>query len=125
MTILYLESEMLRLGWKIHLYEVEWYLNMAKRRTKKQKQNVKHQFQISWKPSKETSGFEPKRDVSKPSVKRQFASTKIQKVQKPSKKELAKTSAENKSLGTIKHDLLKSLLLASFIFALEVVLYLF
>jgi hypothetical protein len=97
---------------------------MAKRRTRKQKSQAKHQFKISWEPLPKANKFEPKREVSKASVKGQFTNTKTPKKYKGIKKELAKISAENKNLGTIKHDLLKSLLLASFIFGLEVVLYL-
>ncbi len=98
---------------------------MAKRRTKKQKAQAKRQFQISWQPSLSSSDFEPEKEDRKPSVKGQFPSAKKQNKRKTTKKELAMISAENKSLGTIKHDLLKSLLLASFIFSLEVMLYLF
>ncbi|MBU0569440.1 hypothetical protein KKB40_01515 [Patescibacteria group bacterium] len=98
---------------------------MSKRRTKKQKAQAKHQFKISWKPSEKTDEFEPEKEVFKAGVKGQFPDTKTQDEQKATKKELAKISAENKNLGTIKHDLLRSLLLASFIFSLEVVLYLF
>jgi len=98
---------------------------MVKRRTKKQKIGAKHQFKISWKPSQKTNEFEPEKKTSKASVKGQFPNTGTLKKQKATKKELAKISAENKNLGTIKHNLLKSILLASFIFGLEVVLYLF
>lgn len=90
---------------------------MAKRRTRKQKEKAKHQFTLSWHP-------EPKKASSKADVKGQFEKgTKLKKLQK-SKKENAKFTAKLDGLASIRRDILKSLLLASLILSLEVVIYL-
>ena len=90
---------------------------MAKRRTRKQKEKAKHQFTLSW-------HLEPKKASSKADVKGQFGKgTKLKKLQK-SKIENAKFTAKLDSLASIRRDILKSLLLASLILSLEVMIYL-
>jgi hypothetical protein len=81
---------------------------MAKHRTKKQKQFAKHQFSLSWEPGvkrQNNIGYEAKTSPAKP-----------------------KESAENKTQPVpalpIKREIVKSLILVSFILCLELVLYL-
>jgi hypothetical protein len=84
---------------------------MPGRRTKKQKLKAKHSFNLSWAPSE-------------PRVKGQFNIEP--KAQKPNSRphESALNLAKDASLASIKKDMLKSLILASLILALEVVVYL-
>lgn len=90
---------------------------MAKRRTRKQKEKVKHQFKVSWKP-------EAKSASSEPVVKGQTEVDKKTKKHKNIKRRKAYYKDSFDNLGTIKRDLVKSLIIASLILALEVVLYL-
>ncbi len=90
---------------------------MAKRRTRKQKEKAKHQFKVSWKP-------EAKSTLSEPVVKGQTEVDKKAKKRKGTKRKKAYYKDNSDNLGTIKRDLVKSLIIASLILALEVVLYL-
>ena len=89
---------------------------MAKRRTRKGKEKPKHPFLVTWdQPVKKT----PSGDL----VKRQF---KKGKTGRHKKKEIAKkTNLLDKDafLALAKRDILKSLILASLILGLEMVLY--
>ena len=90
---------------------------MAKRRTRKQKEKAKHQFKVSWKPEANSASPEP-------IVKGQTTQAQKHKVDKRVKMKSADRLAKDEGLGTIKRDLMKSLIIASLILALEVVLYL-
>jgi hypothetical protein len=90
---------------------------MAKRRTRKQKERAKHQSAISWKPSHEIR-------QDKPRVKGQFDFEAGDTSDEAKKAKNAKKLAKDDSLGIIKRDIVKSLLLASLILALEIMVYL-
>jgi hypothetical protein len=98
---------------------------MAKRRTRKQKIQAKHQFTINWVPSSTTSKKSSKSTNYKAGVKRQTAKTKIQEKPKFVKKKMAKSMAKVDSLASIRHNLVKSLSLATIILGLELMIYLF
>lgn len=89
---------------------------MAKNRTRKQKENAIHPFTISWDES-------PKTTTKTPSVNREKSSAGLTQAQNISFEESTNKSAFDGNLGTIKHDLLKSLITAAFIMCLLVVLY--
>lgn len=91
---------------------------MARKRTKKQKQKAKHQFTISWKPEADSASLEP-------DVKGQNKTTSPPQAQKESKQKDAYLLGNNLQLGTISHDIYKSLITASFMLALEIMIYLF
>jgi len=96
---------------------------MAKRRTRKQKEFAKHPVTISWKPSSSASGSEAKKTSFEPNVKRQFNNEN--KNSNRSDVNLKGTYLSEKSydLASIKKDMLRSLILATIIFASEIVLY--
>lgn len=90
---------------------------MGKHRTKKQKLNPHRSFLLSWSP-------EPKKESLKADVKGQFKnSLEPPKTEAPHIKNANKLAQEG-SLINIKHDILTSLILASFVLGLEVVIYL-
>lgn len=91
--------------------------NMAKRRTKKQKQKAKHDFAISWEPK-------AKKRRSEPDVKGQIKKSGSGKKPSGTGNDLAKNTAEPGNLASIKKDIIKSLILAGLILASEVVIYL-
>jgi hypothetical protein len=91
---------------------------MAKKRTRKQKEKAKHQFTISWRP-------EPNSASSEPDVKGQKKATSTSKAPKTSKQKDAYLLGNNLQLGTIRHDIIKSLVTASFMLGLEIMIYLF
>lgn len=91
---------------------------MAKRRTKKQKERAKHQFTLSWKPNSKTG-------TAKATVKGQKKLNQNTKKQKAPKRKSAYLMEKSVNLRIIRRDILKSLILASLILSLEVVLYLF
>lgn len=90
---------------------------MTKRRTRKQKEKAKHQFSISWEPTYKSSNF-------KPSVKGQFKKPSSLKVKGRLSSKNAKKLAKAGNLASIKRDIVKSLIITSFILALEIMLYL-
>lgn len=103
---------------------------MAKRRTRKQKEKARHQFIASWEPfsnkirqSSATKG-KPKKNTPKAIVKGQIFEHKKAKKLKNTKIKNANHSADYENLGTIKRELAKSLIIASLILSLEVMLYL-
>ncbi len=102
---------------------------MTKRRTRKQKEKAKHQFTVSWQPTKNTSDIkagrpEPQKASSKAIVKGQLEKgAKTPKFQK-AKKENAKDTAKPEELASIRRDIFKSIILASLILSLEVMIYL-
>lgn len=84
------------------------------RRTKKQKVNARHPFLISWQ----------KNDAGEAPVNRQF---KIKPEPNPKveiKNKNANLLAKGLELSSIKHDIIKSIIFASLILALELVIYL-
>jgi len=91
---------------------------MAKRRTRKQKESAHHQFTISWTPS-------TKRASSEASVKRQIPGRNKSTGSSLHISKNASTSALDIDIATIKKEIRKSLILASAILAMELVLYLF
>jgi hypothetical protein len=93
---------------------------MAKRRTRKQKKTPKHHFTIylsSTSPEAKNAQFEPV-------VKRQSGKGQKRKRSKTVKKEMAEFTAKPDHLASVKRDIGRSLLLASLILALEIVIYL-
>ncbi len=90
---------------------------MGKHRTKKQKLNPHRSFLLSWSP-------EPKKRILKADVKGQFKnSLESPKTEAPHVKNANKLAQEG-SFAAVKRDILTSLILASFILGLEVVIYL-
>lgn len=96
---------------------------MTKRRTRKQKTQAKHQFSVSWKPQERHDNPEAKTGMSKRSVKWQSKNIKIKKDMLNEPPKLPINTEYNEKLGTIKRNLVRSLLIASFILCLELVLY--
>ncbi len=90
---------------------------MTKRRTRKQKEKAKHTFTISW-----DGGYKERSADS--SVKRQLARPSRQSPSKIAEDEKAKLLVKDVNLASTKKDIIKSLILAGFILASEVVLYL-
>lgn len=90
---------------------------MSKRRTRKQKEEVKHPFTISWHPEAKTTDSEANvnRQIKKPldTIAAKSVETKSPKI-----------TAQYSDLASVKRDIVKSLSLASLILASEVVLYL-
>ena len=89
---------------------------MAKRRTRKQKEKAQHQLLVTWKPTKKAS--------SQAHVKGQLENS----LKKADEARLNIKKADNLEqeahFEPIRKDILKSLLLASFVLALELVIYL-
>ena len=90
---------------------------MAKRRTKKQKQQAKHRFVYSL----PRSGKLASKGAAVKGQKKSVVKSTKSLVQDPKK---AHSTATVDSLGTIKRDIVKSLSLASLILGLELVIYL-
>ena len=90
---------------------------MSKRRTRKQKQEAKHTFTISWEPGNKEIGADS-------SVKRQFRKGSKAPKSQDSQNKLSENTVKDMDLASIKKDIAKSLILASFILASEIVLYL-
>lgn len=97
---------------------------MAKRRTKKQKIKAKRQFTVSWEPTSDSKKPRHKTGLSKAIVKGQFKNQTKANLRTGSKQKYALFSGKASYLASIKKDLLKSVMLASLILALEVVIYL-
>lgn len=97
---------------------------MAIRRTKKQKEEAKHAFTISWEPRIKDEEIEPNRASNEAIVKGQ--KKKGGKIPRRKNSEFANTenTGRNSNLGTIKRDIVRSVLMASLILSLEVMLYL-
>ncbi len=88
---------------------------MAKRRTKKQKEQAKKNHgAIHW---------EPGNSISEATVKRQFKSSQENTPSASTKTNNANLSAQSAQLTSIKKDIAKSLLFALIIIAAEVMLY--
>jgi len=87
-----------------------------KRRTKKQKQNAKHSISYTWEPSSQKNP----RHVS---VKGQFKNSHKVGIKKNKELKKADKLAKDAPYIQIKRDILKSILIASLIICLELVLY--
>jgi len=90
---------------------------MAKRRTRKDKEKAHHSFSYSWQP-------EPEKAPSRHNVKGQFVSSLKDTSSKADRAKSANKLAKDDSLASIKRDIVKSLILASFILGAELVVYL-
>jgi hypothetical protein len=90
---------------------------VAKKRTKKQKQNVKHPFLVSWDPKLSQA-------QSLISVKGQKNKSASTKSRDSTKSKNAYLLEKDTYLASVRHDILKSLAITSFILGLEVMLYL-
>lgn len=97
---------------------------MAKRRTRKQKEKARHQFTVNWKPSASFSGNERKTASKKAPVKRQKKNASQAKEKGLRKAKKANFMAKDENLSLIKRDIMKSLIIASLILSLEVMIYL-
>jgi hypothetical protein len=93
---------------------------MAKRRTKKQKQEAKHTFTYSWKPNLN----EAKNTQPEANVKGQLTAYIKPEKESNMRENSAYKSEYNSNLASTKKQIYRSLLLAGFILASEVVLYL-
>jgi len=96
---------------------------MSKRRTRKQKEKAKHQFKLSWEPVPNQLKAKDKTSSPKAVVNRQTGKHKKSKKVKNIKTENAYLTADYENLGTIRHNLVRSLLIASLILSLELMLY--
>ena len=90
---------------------------MAKKRTKKHKEKAKHSFTKSYQISLGKDSLEP-------IVNSQFKNSKKARHDQPPKSNKATESAKNDSIVEVKKELFKSLLLASLILGIEVMIYL-
>ena len=90
---------------------------MAKKRTRKQKEKPKHSFAKGYQVSLG-------KDVFEPTVKSQFKTKKKSRHDQPPASNKATESAKNGNIVEVKKELIKSLLLASLILGIEVVIYL-
>ena len=90
---------------------------MAKKRTRKQKEKAKHGFDSIYQISLGKDAFEP-------TVKGQFKNTKKVRHEQPPASNKATESAKNGNIVEVKKELVKSLLLASLILGIEVMIYL-
>lgn len=90
---------------------------MAKRRTRKDKEKAHHSFLYSWQP-------EPEKARNRHNVKGQFVSSLKGTSLKADGAKSANKLAKDDSLASIKRDIVKSLILASFILGAELVVYL-
>lgn len=89
---------------------------MTKRRTRKQKERANRQFTVSW-GDKSSSGSE------KGSVKRENKKSSTHKSRSRENKKNADSMAKDGNLRLIKHDIAKTLTIASLILGLELVIY--
>lgn len=86
------------------------------RRTRKQKEAAKHSFTLTWEPGKN-----PSKNVA---VKSQSLQKTLGSASKTTKTESAKKSEKDQSNPTLRLEIVRTLLIAGFILALELVLYL-
>ncbi|MEK7113019.1 MAG: hypothetical protein AAB875_06940 [Patescibacteria group bacterium] len=93
------------------------YLVMVKRRTRQQKERAHHAFLYSWQN-------EPERKQIRHDVKGQFKiePKPVSNISRKAKN--ANLMAKDDSLASVKRDIVKSLILASLILGIEVVVYL-
>lgn len=97
---------------------------MAKRRTRKQKERAKHQFTLSWEPSTSITKPKAKTSSNRATVKGQIKKPSSSTKSEPNRSKIASITAKDKSLASIKKDLAKSLVIASLILSMIVMIYL-
>ena len=90
---------------------------MGGRRTRKDKETARHTFLMSWEN-------EPKKSRFEASVKPQFKKPFEAKKASLSNDEKPKNMTKDDNLASVKHDIGKSLIIASLIFGVELVIYL-
>lgn len=90
---------------------------MGKRRTRKEKEKARHTFLYTW-------NSEPKNKAPRHDVKGQFENSLGEKTSKAREAKNAMNVALSSPLTATKRDIVKSLILASLILALELVVYL-
>ncbi len=90
---------------------------MAKRRTRKEKIEAKHNVTFSWSPKAKTTTAEA-------NVNRQFATETKSSENASYKLKKAKYLAKDDNLNNTKSNIVRSLATAGFIMGLEIVLYL-
>jgi hypothetical protein len=97
---------------------------MGKRRTRKQKEKAKHKFLYQWPQAEEFITPQLKEASSEPAVNRQIVSTKRLVNHKNIKNEKAAFTDNVNDLASIRKNIGKSVILASLILSLELVIYL-
>jgi len=90
---------------------------VTKRRTKKQKKNPKHPFLVSWEGSSANLSHES-------TVKGQNKTPAKANSTKSGESKNAYLLEKGANLASVRHDIIKSLIITSFILGLEVVIYL-
>ncbi len=90
---------------------------MAKKRTRKQKEKAKHSFIKTHEVTTKKGSFEP-------AVKGQFKISKKARHKQPHASNKAMESAKDSNIVEVKKELVRSLLLASLILGIEVMIYL-
>ena len=90
---------------------------MTKRRTKKQKKDPKHPFLVSWEGT-------PAKQSHESTVKRQNKTQAKANSKKSGQSKNAYLLEKGANLASVRHDIIKSLIITSFILGLEVVIYL-
>ena len=94
------------------------------RRTRKQKEEAKHAFTVSWKPRQELGESESKKVLKEASVKGQFKKDTKLNISEVAKKKKAVDSTRYAELASVKRKIGRSVILASLILSLELVIYL-
>jgi len=90
---------------------------MVKRRTRRQKQEARHQFNVSWSP-------QPQSRPAEANVKSQIKIKPTVRLGRGQRSKKAKLLAKEGSFEAYRRDTVKSLILASIVLAAELVLYL-
>ena len=90
---------------------------MSKRRTRKEKKEAHHHFTLSWEDLS-------KAELPEAHVKRQFKLSSKPDSDTTVSHESANISAKGEYSASIKHNIIRSLIIVSFILALELVIYL-
>ena len=90
---------------------------MASRRTRSEKEGAKHHFLYTW-------ANEPRKPQVVPSVKTQIQNAPEGQVHPSESLNKAKTMAQVYDLASIKRGILRSLIMASLVLCLELVIYL-
>ena len=97
---------------------------MSKRRTRRQKEKAKHKFLYQWPQSEDGSKTQPKDASNEPAVKGQISKAKKHKKHEITKDKMAVNTENIDDLASLKKNIGKSVILASLILSLELVIYL-
>jgi len=97
---------------------------MAKRRTRKQKIKAKRPFVLNRNRSHKSRSGEPKKADRNSPVKGQIKKGLKHKKKRDFKAKSSDNMAKDTKIASVKKDLLKSLIIASLILSLELVIYL-